>query len=95
MNGRRFYFFAVFQISRLQRELSDTKEEVRGVLSALEEVAGSIEQKNKELEDKQTEFEREAALNRDKQVCIRSRVTVRTIKWKLVGFVTENLKVKI
>ncbi len=33
----------------------------------MEEVAGSIEQKNKELEDKAAEFEREAALNREKQ----------------------------
>ena len=64
-NGGNWIYF---QIGRLQRELSDTKEEVRGVLSALEEVAGSIEQKNKELEDKQTEFEREATLNREKQV---------------------------
>ena len=38
------------------------------MLSALEEVAGNIEQKNKELEEKGLEFEREAALHREKQV---------------------------
>lgn len=78
MSSRRDHDTLQTELSRLLAENEASKEEVKEVLQALEELAVNYDQKSQEVEDKTKEFEALSEELNEKSVCSYTRAHTHT-----------------
>lgn len=80
MSSRRDHENLQAELNRLQAENEASKDEVKEVLQALEELAVNYDQKSQEVEDKTKEFE-----------TISEELNQKSVSWKNIQKLTDTI----